>query len=336
MTPRGRASVLVAVVAAGLAGCSGPESWLEPVGRAAATTNTVWWIMFWLGLAVYVIVMALAAVALVRARRRGPIDTTEVEDPPVSRRLVVYGGIAGPALVLLVLNVVTVPMSASVASPPGGPDDALVVEVVAEQFWWRVTYPDHDVVTANEIHIPTGQPVHLRITSADVIHSFWVPKLAGKIDAMPGHTTELVVETDEAGRFRGRCGEFCGLAHAQMVIHVVAQAPDEFDAWVRHQREPQELPTEARLVRGREVFLSSSCVYCHTVDGHTTANAIGPDLTHLASRDTIAGGVLPNDRAHLGGWIVDPASLKPGNRMPGSQIAGDELQALIDYLMSLE
>ncbi|MBS3940625.1 MAG: cytochrome c oxidase subunit II, partial [Actinobacteria bacterium] len=214
--------------------------------------------------------------------------------------------------------------------------DAMVVEVVAEQFWWRVTYPDHGVMTANEIHIPTGQDVRVRVTSTDVIHSFWVPKLAGKVDATPGHTTEVVLESDEPGRFRGRCTEFCGLAHAQMVVHVVAQEPDEFDAWLEHQSRPQDIPTDDRLIAGREVFMSSSCVYCHTVDGHSAGNRIGPDLTHLASRETIAGGILPNDRGNLGGWIVDPQALKPGNLMPGTQLAGAELDALLDYLLSLE
>lgn len=333
----GRRWAALAGVALGLAGCSGPESWLEPVGRRAVTTASIWWILFGLGLAVYVVVMILAAIAVVRARRsRTPVDEADAAESPVARRMVIYGGIAVPALILLVLNLITVPMSASVSDRPGGDGDALVVEVVAEQFWWRVTYPDHGVVTANEIHIPSGEEVRVRVTSTDVIHSFWVPKLAGKVDATPGHTTEVVLESDEPGRFRGRCTEFCGLAHAQMVIHVVAQEPDDFDAWLEHQSTPQEVPTDERLVQGREVFMSSSCVYCHTVDGHNAANAIAPDLTHLASRDTIAGGILPNDRANLGGWIVDPQAHKPGNKMPGTQLAGDELQALLDYLTSLE
>ena len=336
MTTSRRRTALLTAAAVSVAGCAGPESWLEPVGRRAVTTATVWWILFWLGLAVYVAVMAVAAIAVVRSRRSPAIATTDVEDPPAARRLVLYGGIVGPALVLLVLNVVTVPMSASVSDRPGGGGDAMVVEVVAEQFWWRVTYPDHGVMTANEIHIPTGQDVRVRVTSTDVIHSFWVPKLAGKVDATPGHTTEVVLESDEPGRFRGRCTEFCGLAHAQMVVHVVAQEPDEFDAWLEHQSRPQDIPTDDRLIAGREVFMSSSCVYCHTVDGHSAGNRIGPDLTHLASRETIAGGILPNDRGNLGGWIVDPQALKPGNLMPGTQLAGAELDALLDYLLSLE
>ncbi|MFA9443919.1 cytochrome c oxidase subunit II [Egicoccus sp. AB-alg6-2] len=327
---------VVAVLALSATACAGPESWLEPVGRSAVTTSTVWWILFWMGLAVYVAAMVTAAVAVVRSRRNAPVDTADGTEPAVSRRLVIYGGIALPVVVLLVLNVLTVPLSARVSDRPGTDGDELVVEVVAEQFWWRINYPQHGVITANEIHIPTGEPVHVRITSTDVIHSFWVPKLAGKIDATPGHTTELVLETDEAGRYRGRCTEFCGLAHAQMIVHVIAEEPDDFDVWLHEQARPQEVPTEDRIVRGREVFLSSSCVYCHTVDGHNAANAIGPDLTHLASRGTIAGGILANNRGNLGGWIVDPQAQKPGNLMPGTQIAGEELDLLIDYLMSLE
>lgn len=331
-----RAPALLLVLPLVLGGCAGEEAWLDPAGTNAITTATVWWILFWLGSAVYVAVAVVAVLALLRARRRPEVDTTDDEDPLVARRLVIIGGIALPAIVLLVLNVITVPMSAGIAERPGAEPDELVVEVVAEQFWWRVTYPQHDVLTANEIHIPTGERVHVRITSTDVIHSFWVPKLAGKVDATPGHTTELVLETDAEGRYRGRCTEFCGLAHAQMIIHVVAQSPEEFDGWLTRQGTPQPEPTDARIAQGREVFLSSSCVYCHAVDGHSVANQIGPDLTHLATRETIAAGILPNDRAHLGGWIVDPQALKPGNQMPGTQLAGDELEALIDYLMSLQ
>lgn len=335
MTPRARRLALGVLVLA-LAGCAGEEAWLDPAGPNADTTATVWWIMFWMGLVVYVAVAVVAVIALLRARRRRAVDTTDAEDPLVARRLVLVGGIALPAVVLLVLNVISAPMSAGIAEPPGAAEDELVIEVVAEQFWWRVTYPQHEITTANEIHIPTAERVHVRITSTDVIHSFWVPKLAGKVDATPGHTTELVLETDTPGRYRGRCTEFCGLAHAQMIVHVVAEEPGDFDAWVEHQSQPQPIPEDDRIAQGREVFLSSSCVYCHVVDGHNAANAIGPDLTHLASRETIAGGIMPNDRGNLGGWIVDPQAQKPGNLMPGTQLAGDDLEALLDYLGSLE
>jgi cytochrome c oxidase subunit II len=208
---------------------------------------------------------------------------------------------------------------------------------VAEKFWWRVRYPQYDIETANEIHIPTGERVRIRLTSADVIHSFWIPKLAGKIDATPGHTTEQVLETDEPGRYRGRCTEYCGLAHAQMVVFVVAQERQEFDDWLTTQQEPRPLPVDDdRLEHGRQIFFGSSCAYCHAVQGHGPPNTIGPDLTYLATRDTIAGGILPNTRGFLAGWIVDPQAQKPGNLMPGTQIAGDELDALLDYLESLE
>jgi cytochrome c oxidase subunit II len=337
------------VAAAALAGCSGPENWLDPAGPAADIAATIWWVLFGLGMAVYAVVMALVVLAFRRGRRREDIDPVLIGGSAgaeaggrVPWRLVLFGGIVGPAVVLLALNLITAPLSAAMddrgASAAGADLETgeVVVEVVAEKFWWRVHYPDHEVVTANEIHIPTGEKVRLRITSADVIHSFWIPRLAGKIDATPGHTTELVLETDEPGRYRGRCTEYCGLAHAQMIVFVVAQEPDEFAGWLEHQREPQPQPTDPRIEKGRQVFFGSSCVYCHTVSGHGPPNTIGPDLTHLASRETIAGGILPNDRANLGGWIVDPQAQKPGNLMPGTQIAGEELQVLLDYLESLE
>jgi cytochrome c oxidase subunit II len=332
-----------------LAACAGPEDWLDTAGPAADTAATIWWILFWLGMAVYVVVMVLVVLAFRRGRRSDGTDPVlsegsagGVEEGRAPWRLVILGGIVGPAIVLLALNVITAPLSAAMgdrgASAIGADLETgeVVIDVVAEKFWWRVHYPGQDVVTANEIHIPTGEKVRLRITSADVIHSFWIPKLAGKIDATPGHTTELVLETDEPGRYRGRCTEYCGLAHAQMIVFVVAQEPDEFAGWLEHQREPQPQPADARIEEGRQIFFGSSCVYCHTVSGHGPPNTIGPDLTHLASRKTIAGGILPNDRAHLGAWIVDPQAQKPGNLMPGTQIAGEELQLLLDYLESLE
>jgi cytochrome c oxidase subunit II len=347
---RQRSFGTAALLATGLlaAGCSGPENWLDPAGPAADTAATIWWILFGLGTAVYVVVMVLVVLAFRRGRRREDHDPALVdgsagaEEGRVPWRLVLFGGIVGPAVVLLALNLITAPLSAAMgdrgASAAGADLETgeVVIDVVAEKFWWRVHYPDQGVVTANEIHIPTGEAVRLRISSADVVHSFWIPRLAGKIDATPGHTTELVLETDEPGRYRGRCTEYCGLAHAQMIVFVVAEEPDDFDRWIEHQREPQPQPEDPRIEEGRQVFFGSSCVYCHTVAGHGPPNTIGPDLTHLASRETIAGGILPNDRAHLGGWIIDPQAQKPGNLMPGTQIAGDELAALIDYLESLE
>lgn len=325
-----------------LASCSGPESMLDPVGPPARTTATIWWILFGLGLAVYAVVMVLVVLAFRRARRRAEddesVDARDEDARPAARRLVLYGGLIGPAIVLLVLNVITTPMSAGLDDR--GPtaavgDDGVVIDVVAERFWWRVEYPQYGVSTANEIHIPAGERVQLRLTSTDVIHSFWIPKLAGKIDATPGHTTSLTLEADEPGRYRGRCTEYCGLAHAQMIVFVIAQERGEFDAWVEQQAQPQPELIDERLEEGREQFFGSACVYCHTVDGHGPPNDIGPDLTHLASRETIGAGALPLDRANLAGWIVDPQAQKPGNLMPGTQIAGDELDALVDYLMSL-
>ncbi|GGI03031.1 cytochrome c oxidase subunit II [Egicoccus halophilus] len=347
MSTRGPRLAPLAVLAAALAGCAGPEALLDARGPSAANTATLWWIMFAMGAAVYVVVMVLIGLAFWRGRRRDIDDPAlkvrDEDTSPAVRRLVIFGGIVGPALVLLVLNLVSVPMGqavgdrgASAEGVEGYAEEDVVVNVTAEVFWWRVEYPGRDVITANEIHIPVGEEVRIRLTSEDVIHSFWVPKLAGKIDATPGHTTELVLEADEPGRYRGRCTEYCGIAHAQMIIHVVAQERDEFDTWVEQQQQPQPQPATERIEEGRQVFFGSSCVYCHTVDGHGPPNQIGPDLTHLASRETIGAGIMPNTRGNLAGWIVDPQAQKPGNLMPGTQIAGDELDALLDYLESLE
>jgi cytochrome c oxidase subunit II len=310
-----------------LSGCDGV---LDPQGPRAAPLADIWWFMLAVSTAVTVLVIVLLLVALVVAHRR---DRSMSE---VSRGLwgmVIGLGVVLPLVVVTILAVWSLDIDRSVMAES---DDDLVIEVVAHQFWWEVRYPDLDVVTANEIHIPVGRPVRVELTSEDVIHAFWVPQLAGKADAVPGRSNHIYLEAAQAGHFRGQCAEFCGIQHANMRILVLAEEPGDFEAWVEHMQQPAEEPDE-ELLRGHEVFVGAGCAACHTVDGHEAAEGrLGPDLTHLMSRRTIAAGTLPNTRGNLGGWVLRPNDVKPGVLMPATQLSPEELQALLDYLESLE
>jgi cytochrome c oxidase subunit II len=280
---------------------------------------------------IFAVVVMLVLVAI--ARQRGQ------RGEPVTRRaagtkLIVYGGAVIPAIVLFVLFLATVETLGPTAAAKGTTGD-LRIEVTGRQWFWDVDYPAQDVRTANELHIPVGEAVSVGLRTDDVIHSFWVPELNRKVDMIPGQTNHVVLEADRAGVFRGQCAEFCGLQHAHMAFFVVAQPRAEFDAWLARQRRPAAQPANAQLEQGQQVLLGSACVYCHTIQGTNASGRVGPDLTHLASRQSIAAGTLPLNRGTLAGWILDPQHVKPGNYMPATNLNGPDLQALVAYLMSL-
>ena len=214
------------------------------------------------------------------------------------------------------------------------------IQVIGHQWWWEVVYPNTDpsqqVTTANEIHIPVGVPVVLNTASRDVIHSFWAPNLQGKRDLIPGYTTALWFEADRPGVFRGQCAEFCGLQHAKMAFYIVAEEPAKFQDWLQHQIAPAPSPDTDQKRRGQQVFESNACVMCHTVRGTLAGSRVGPDLTHVASRISLAAGTLPNNPGNLAAWIVDSQSIKPGNRMPPNMLPASDLQDLLAYLESLK
>jgi cytochrome c oxidase subunit 2 len=222
------------------------------------------------------------------------------------------------------------------ALPAPGEGAALTIDVTGFQWWWEVRYGDAAVTTANEIHLPVGQPVDVRLTSHDVIHSFWVPQLHGKLDVNPGHITTLRLIADEPGVYWGECAEYCGIQHANMRLVVVVEAPEAFQQWLARMQQPAAVPGEALAQRGQDVFLSSNCLFCHRVSGTDATGELGPDLTHVASRLTLGAGVAANTRGSLGGWVADPHSLKPGVLMPPSDLSGEDLQALLAYLETLE
>jgi cytochrome c oxidase subunit 2 len=191
------------------------------------------------------------------------------------------------------------------------------------------------MMTANEIHIPTNRPVVLKVTSRDVIHSFWVPNLQGKRDLIPGYTTALWVQASRSGVFRGQCAEFCGVQHAHMAFDVVAESDEEFARWLDARRQPGRDPPDATARKGRDVFMQTRCAGCHTIRGSDAAGQTAPDLTHIASRSTLGAGSLPNTPDNLAAWIRDPQRVKPGNQMPPNLLADDDLHALVAYLETL-
>jgi cytochrome c oxidase subunit 2 len=313
-------------------------SLLDTHGPKAAETASLWWLMFWISAAVFVLVVALLALAVLRQIRpratdeRGLVHLGRL-DGLTANSLVIGIGLLLPAAVMVLLLVVDLHALSVLASPVT--PARLTVQIKGHQFWWEVRYAEAQVTTANEIHVPVGEPVLVKLRSADVIHSLWVPQLHGKRDLIPGHDSSFWIEADRAGTFGGQCAEFCGYQHAQMRLLVVAESRGAFDGWLAQQRQPAAEPADDRARRGREVFLSGPCVLCHTITGTPAAARVGPDLTHLAGRTTIAAGILPNTPGHLAGWILDPQRIKPGVHMPSMALEAADLQALLAYLGTL-
>lgn len=327
-----RAMTLVAVGVL-LAGCArnAPQDTLQPAGHWARRIDDLFQWPFWIAVAIFVIVEGLIVFALLRFRARGRDDRPPRQihgNPKLEVSLAVL-----PTIILAGIAVPTVGLVHELAQRPTG--DHLVVEVIGHQWWWEYRYPN-GVVTATELHIPTGQDVELRLTSADVIHSFWIPKLNGKRDVIPGRFEFLKVRAERPGVYMGQCVEFCGASHANMRLRAVAHEPSEFAAWLAAQERPAPEPAAGSLAaRGKEVFLAQPCFGCHTVKG-VSQGRIGPDLTHLASRSTLAGGILKNDTENLAAWLRDPPGEKPGSIMPNLNLSEDDIRALVAYLETLK
>lgn len=313
------------------------QSVLDTRGPGAEQIADLWWFSLIAGTAVFLLVLTLLTLGIRRARRRLREDG-EASDPD-TRRWVGVGGILLPIVVLSVLLVITLRTMRQHTLVAAEAERGLTVEVVGHQWWWEVRYRPpgggQPVSDANEIHIPAGQPVRIALRSADVVHSFWVPQLQGKLDLVPGRETVTWIQADSAGVFRGQCAEFCGAQHGHMGFMVVAHPADEFAEWLAHQRRPAPQPTDSTARRGLAVLEQTACALCHTVRGTRARGGVAPDLTHLASRLTLAAGTLPNTRGHLGGWIGDPQGIKPGNHMPRVPLSGPDLQALLAYLATL-
>ena len=324
-----------------LAGCNAAQSALHPAGPQAGRIAGLWWLMFWMSVGVFGAVALGLLVAALRGRRRGRADLTgaPVTDggPEDGKAVVVAVCTAMTVVLLFVLLVASVMTHRGLAMLTT--HDALTIDVTGHQWWWEVQYeaavPAERVTTANEIHIPVGQPVLLKLTSRDVIHSVWVPNLHGKTDLIPGYVTSTWVQADAPGVFRGQCAEFCGVQHAHMALVVVAEPEEKFQAWLAQQRQAAASPSDPLAQRGHDVFVTGPCVLCHAIRGTIAMSRAAPDLTHLAGRGTLAAGTLPNTPGHLAGWILDPQGTKPGALMPATSLGSEDLQALLAYLGTL-
>lgn len=322
---RARRAAVAASVAV-LGGCSAETSVLDAAGPNAERIAGVWWWLFWLAVVVYAIFLAAVLAAVTRRRSTTGEGTGNLP--------VILGGVVLPALVLPVVLFVNFGALSDIGGRP--PGDALDVEVTGNRWWWEVTYPDLGIVTANEIHIPAGRPIAFEVTSDDVIHSLWIPELMGKIDLIPGKVNNHSLMSAEPGIYRAVCAEYCGLQHTKMQLRVIVDEPGEFDAWAAAMRRPAASPASQDGRRGLDVFLEAGCGSCHTIEGTPANGELGPALTHLARRRTLAAGTIPNTRGHLAGWILNPQSVKQGALMPPIKLLPEELHALLGYLEGLE
>ncbi len=320
-------------LALGLAACSplDPQNTLAPNGYVARRLAELFWLTMALAAFVFVLVEGLLLYAIIRFRRR---PGQPVPPQTHGHTVLEIGWTILPTLILVVLGVPSVMMLFELDQPPSRP---LRVEVIGHQWWWEFRYPEpYNVVTATELHIPVGQTIEVTLRSADVQHSFWVPRLAGKTDLLPPRVNHMWFNAEEPGRYSAQCAELCGIQHAQMRFYVVAQPPAEFEAWIRAQQAPPPPPTTPEAQRGQEALVSGGCVACHTIEGTLARGQIGPNLTHLMSRSAIAGGILPNTPENLARWLRDPQEVKVGNLMKLPRpLTEDEVRDLVAYLTTL-
>jgi len=339
-------AIVCAVLACAACSLHNAQNALDAAGPQAGRIAGLWWLMLPIASVVWVIVVAVMLWGA--SRRRSPREAVEsrggsdvlVRDDARDRRMtrVVAAGVIVTALTLFLMLIADFRVGQALTMAPA--TKAVPIKIVGHQFWWEVQYPDSipnkTVITANEIHIPVGTPVVMELSSLDVIHSFWVPSLTGKKDLLPGYTRSLWFRADTPGVYRGQCAEFCGLEHAKMGILVIAQKQQDFDAWREQQLDTAATPSDSLAQHGKSVFLGTTCVMCHTIGGTVAGATTGPDLTHIASRQTIAAGTLRNTDANLYAWISDPQRIKPGVLMPATKLDPRDMQALVAYLRHLK
>ncbi len=319
-----------------------PQSILRSHGPVAERQLWLFLILFWAVIVIFVLVGGWLLYTVVKYRRRPGQGIPEQMHG--NTRLEIAWTVI-PALLLAALAVPTVAAQFYITEPPDGADQ-MRIEVRAHQWWWAVEYPDTGVVTANEIRVPVGKAVVVDLTAEDVLHSFWIPKLAGKIDVVPGKTTSMWFQADEPGEYYGQCAEFCGESHAWMKFRVIAESPEAYEAWTQAQLADAPAPATEAETAGAQLFITKACIACHKIHGvPAAAGVIGPNLTHVAGRTMLAAGMLENNEENLRAWITDPADFKPGNIMnrdglaynnPQFALSDEDISNLTAYIMSLK
>ncbi|GAB4246360.1 MAG: cytochrome c oxidase subunit II [Thermoleophilia bacterium] len=322
----GVASVLALVA---LSGCEEAPSVLQPAGEEAEQIKNLAWILLGIAVFIFLVVETWLITNIIRFSK--PRDEKEVSQTHGDIRLeLVYTII--PVMIVIVIFVFTVQTMDSLQAP--GSD--MHIKVTGKQWWWEIEYPEAGVITANEFYVPVETRTLAELHSSDVIHSFWMPEIGGKTDMVPGQTNQTMFTVTRPGRYLGQCSEFCGVQHAHMRFLMFAVSREEFSDWIAHQQQPAKEPTSEAARRGREEFVAAGCGGCHTIRGTEAAGRLGPDLTHLAGRETLAAYTLTNTTENLREWIADPQEVKPGNLMPDLDLEPERLEAIVTYLEGLE
>jgi cytochrome c oxidase subunit 2 len=334
---RGRRRLVLigaAACALTLAGCSGQQSILNDHSPQSHDIMLLWWWM--LGAALIVLFGAIAMLVIAYVRRNTPGLPFFGTREDVPQAMVLFFGIAVPAVVLVALFAVADVYLVRKTAPPNPKTTTMTIHVIGRQWWWDVEYPGTDVVTANEIHIPVRTRINLIATTGDVIHSFWVPALNRKIDMIPGRVNRILLYASNSGRYRGQCSQFCGLEHAHMAFYVFAQPKAQFEAWLRGQERPAVAPRTAAERAGEADFMKDQCASCHTIAGTPAQGDVGPNLTHVGSRTTLAALTIPNTPSWMARWIADPQAIKPGVQMPDLGVPPAQIKDIVAYLESLK
>lgn len=324
---------LLTLATLSLGACGGPfpQSALDPASDFAWKLQDLFEGIFFWAVVVFVLVEGALIVAILRFRERPGGAKPKATH---GNTLLEISWTLAPAIVLVLIAIPTIKTIWDVDRPARG--ESLVVEAVGHQWWWEFRYPDLGIVTANELHIPVGQQIDVRLTSADVIHSFWFPRLGGKRDVIPGHETQIWFTADSAGLYLGQCAEFCGLSHALMKMELVVESPADFEAWVEGQRAEAMVADSVSFAEGSQAFMQGGCIACHTVRGTIAQGVIGPDLTHVGSRRRIAAGILDNTPENMERWIKDSRGVKPGSLMIVPELDDETVNRIVEYLQSLK
>jgi len=319
---------------------SSPTNIFDPAATPAKSIFSLSMLVLSVTLVIFIVVAGLLVYALVRFRHRSTDSDREPAQVYGSNQIELSWTVI-PILIVVMLFLSTTRVILQTEASPK-PAEAINVTVIGHQYWWEYSYPKQGVVTANELHIPISDPkrptpTYLEMSSADVSHSFWVPRLAGKTDLIPNRVNTMWIDPPEAGLYLGQCAQYCGAQHAKMLLRVYAQSPADFAAWIEHQQKPAaaDLSSNPVAEEGRTVFLHNACINCHTVRGTVANGRFGPDLTHLASRDTIASGPIENTPQNLRAWIADPNEMKPGSLMPSMHLNQHDLDVVTTYLTTL-
>ena len=339
LTNRGIRRVAGFILIFFLAGCAGSPAAISQASTSAQAITKLMWGYSGFAAFGFIIVESLLIITVIRFRYKGRdrLEKAALPRQIEGNRFFELAWTTVPALLLLVIFIFTVLTLWTITNRPSdvSADPQVVnVRVVGHQWWWEFQYPDLKITTADEMHVPVDALVYITVDSVDVIHSFWVPQMGGKIDVIPGHTNHTWFQPTQTGTYIGECSEYCGTEHANMRMDFVVDTLDQYDAWVKQQQSPPPSLTGV-AAQGEQFFLNGTCVNCHTIDGTTAAGTVGPNLSHLSSRKILGGGVLTNTPANLAAWIKDPPGIKPGVKMPNLGLTDDQIQQLVEFLDSL-